>query len=233
MSLDLGLGGKRALVTGGTKGVGRAVVAALHANGMQVLTTARKAEQGLPGGVHFVAADVTTVEGCAAVSAAVRERMNGVDIIVHVAGGSSAPAGGFAALDEAQWQAELNLNLFPAVRLDRALLPAMIAQGSGKIVTVGALSALKGSADMGAYGVAKSAVLRLTEAMAAENGRHGINVNSVLPSIIDTPENRAAMPKADPSKWVSPQALADVIRFLASDAASAIQGALIPVTGRG
>ena len=96
MSLDMGLAGKRALVTGGTKGVGRAVVTALHANGMQVLTTARKAGEGLPEGVHFVAADITIPDGCATVAEAVRERMNGVDVIVHVAGGSSAPAGGFA-----------------------------------------------------------------------------------------------------------------------------------------
>ena len=107
----------------------------------------------------------------------------------------------------------------------------MIEAGGGRIVTVGAQAANKGMARMGAYCAAKSSVMRLTEAMSAELREQHINVNSVLPSIIDTPENRAAMPEADPTRWVSPQALAEVIVFLASDAARAIHGAALPVTG--
>ena len=109
----------------------------------------------------------------------------------------------------------------------------MIGAGSGKIVNVGASSALKGMANMGAYCASKDVVLRMTEAMAAELRECNINVNCVLPSIIDTPENRAAMPDADASRWVSPAALANVIAFLASSDAQAIHGAAIPVVGLG
>ena len=107
----------------------------------------------------------------------------------------------------------------------------MLARGGGKIVNVGAFAAQKGVADMGAYVASKSAVIRLTESMAAELRDKNINVNCVLPTIIDTPENRAAMPDADPRSWVAPADLATVIAFLASDAARAVHGAALPVTG--
>lgn len=133
--MNLQLSGRRVLITGGGKGAGAAVVALFREEGAQVLTTARNRPAALPEEL-FVAADLTTAEGCATVAEAVKARMGGVDIIVHVVGGSSAPAGGFAALGEDEWQQELNLNLFPAVRLDRALLPGMLAQGEGVIVHV-------------------------------------------------------------------------------------------------
>ena len=117
------------------------------------------------------------------------------------------------------------------MRAVHSVVPHMLEQGGGKIVNVGAYSAQKGVAQMGAYVAAKSAVIRLTESMAAELRDKNINVNCVLPTIIDTPENRAAMPKADPSRWVAPRDLANVIAFLASDAARAIHGAAVPVTG--
>ncbi len=107
----------------------------------------------------------------------------------------------------------------------------MLKQGGGRIVNIGAYSALAGKPEMAAYIASKSAVIRLTESMAAELRAHGINVNCVLPSIIDTPQNRASMPKADPAKWVAPEALADVLLFLCSPAARAIHGAAIPVVG--
>jgi NAD(P)-dependent dehydrogenase (short-subunit alcohol dehydrogenase family) len=111
------------------------------------------------------------------------------------------------------------------------VVPGMLARGSGKIVNVGSFGALRGTAQMGAYAAAKSEVLRLTESLAAELREHGINVNCVLPSVIDTPENRKAMPQADPAKWVPPAQLAQVIAFLASDAAQAVHGAAVPVVG--
>ena len=135
MSGDFQLLGLRALVSGGTKGVGEAVVTQLRNAGVRVLTTARS--RGADSGDEmFVAADVTRAEGCAEIADAVRKRLGGVDIVVHVVGGSSAPAGGFAVLNDEVWQSELNLNLLAAVRLDRALLPAMIEQGSGVVVHV-------------------------------------------------------------------------------------------------
>jgi len=136
MSGYLELEGKRALVTGGTKGVGQAVVAALREAGATVLTTARSRSENLSNPDHFVVADVSTAEGCAAVADAVRDRLGGLDIIVHVVGGSAAPAGGFAVLDDNEWHKALDQNLFAAVRLDRALLPAMIEQGSGVVIHI-------------------------------------------------------------------------------------------------
>jgi len=110
-------------------------------------------------------------------------------------------------------------------------VPPMLAAASGKIVNVAAMAALAGKAGMGAYAASKSATIRLTETMAAELRDKGINVNCVMPSIIDTPQNRAAMPDADPGRWVTPAAVAEVILFLASDAARAIHGAAVPVVG--
>src|SRR5713101_8072047 len=136
MSDYLELQGKRALVTGGTKGIGEAVVAALRDAGATVLTTARSQPGHLAHADQFVTADVSTADGCALVAQAVRDRLGGLDILVHVVGGSSAPAGGFAVLDDREWHRALDLNLFPAVRLDRALLPAMLDRGTGVIVHV-------------------------------------------------------------------------------------------------
>ena len=123
------------------------------------------------------------------------------------------------------------LGCFGLFRLAHAVTPLMVARGSGKIVTVGANAAVHGVAQMGAYTASKSVVLRLTEAMAAELRGKGINVNCVMPSIIDTPANRTAMPKADPAKWVAPRDIASVISFLCSNDATAIHGALVPVVG--
>lgn len=254
MNLDLGLAGKRALVTGGTKGVGRAVVSSLHGLGMDVLTTARKAGEGLPEGVHFVASDVTTAEGCARIAEAVRQKMGGVDVIVHVAGGSSAPAGGFAALDEAEWQAELNLNLLPAVRLDRALLPAMIAQGSGVVIHVTSIqSVLPLPEATTAYASAKAALSAYSKSLSKEVAPRGIRVVRVSPGWIATEasvelisriaaengtdhaaaekllmQSIGGIPLGRPSR---PEEVAELITFLASDKAGAITGSEFVIDG--
>src|ERR1700719_3518690 len=130
------LAGYRALVTGSTQGIGAAVAARLREAGATVLITARKPPDALASDDLFVAADVATAEGCAAVASAVMEKLGGIDIVVHVVGGSSAPGGGFAVLDDGEWHRALSQNLFPAVRLDRALLPKMLEQGSGVIVHI-------------------------------------------------------------------------------------------------
>src|SRR5438105_3627924 len=127
MSDNLQLDGRRALVTGGTQGIGKAVVARLLEAGATVLATARMLSAELPDRVMFVAADIATAAGCEMVAEAAHDRLGGVDIVVHVVGGSSSPAGGFAVHDENEWRRAIDLNLMPAVRLDRALLPSMLA----------------------------------------------------------------------------------------------------------
>ena len=129
MTFDLQLTDRRVFVTGGTKGVGAAVVKTLRDAGARVAATARSVPAGARPDVHYVAADLATAEGATAVANAVLEQFGGIDIVVSVLGGSSAPAGGFAALDDGEWSKEISQNLVPAVRLDRALLPSMLAQG--------------------------------------------------------------------------------------------------------
>jgi NAD(P)-dependent dehydrogenase (short-subunit alcohol dehydrogenase family) len=167
----------------------------------------------------------------AAVSAA-QERFGGIDVLCNIAGGFRMGPPVHETPDE-DWDFLFGLNTKSVVHAVRAVVPGMVASGGGRIVNVAANSALKGAAGMAAYCASKDAVIRITEAMAAELKDKRINVNCVLPSVIDTPENRAAMPDADPGRWVGPDALAEVIAFLASDGARAINGAAIPVVGRG
>jgi NAD(P)-dependent dehydrogenase (short-subunit alcohol dehydrogenase family) len=133
---------------------------------------------------------------------------------------------------DADWNLLFDLNVRSVLHCTRAVVPQMVGAGKGKIINVAANSALRGVAQMGAYCASKDAVVRITESMSAELRDSNINVNCVMPSIIDTPENRAAMPDADVHRWVSPEALAEVIAFLASNGARAINGAAIPVAGR-
>jgi NAD(P)-dependent dehydrogenase (short-subunit alcohol dehydrogenase family) len=158
------------------------------------------------------------------------DRFKRIDVLCNIAGGFRMGPPVHETKD-ADWDFLLNLNARSVLYTARAVVPAMLKAGGGKIVNIGAFAAQRGAAGMGAYVASKSAVIRLTETMAAELREKNINVNCVLPTIIDTPENRAAMPKADPGRWVAPQDLAAVIVFLASDAARAIHGAAIPVTG--
>jgi NAD(P)-dependent dehydrogenase (short-subunit alcohol dehydrogenase family) len=157
------------------------------------------------------------------------ERFRRIDALANLAGGFRMGEPVHATPD-ATWNFLLDLNARTLLHAVRAVVPRMLEQGGGKIVNVGAFAAQKGVAQMGAYVAAKSAVIRLTETLAAELREKNINVNCVLPTIIDTPENRAAMPGADPRRWVAPRDLAGVIAFLASDAARAIHGAALPVT---
>lgn len=152
-----------------------------------------------------------------------------LDVLVNVAGGFSFET--VAEGDAQTWRRLYALNALTAVNASRASLPYLVASGAGRIINIGAMSALHAGAGMGPYAASKAGVHRLTEALASEfKGR--ITVNAVLPSIIDTAANRASMPKEDFSRWVTPQEVAEVILFLASDAASGITGALIPVAGR-
>lgn len=152
-----------------------------------------------------------------------------LDILVNIAGGFSFET--VAEGDAQTWRRLYALNVLTALNASRAAIPYLVALNAGRIINIGAMSALQSAAGMGPYAASKAGVHRLTEALANEwKGR--ITVNAVLPSIIDTPANRASMPNEDFSKWVTPQEVADVILFVASEAASGITGALIPVSGR-
>ncbi|MGC2083861.1 MAG: SDR family oxidoreductase [Bradyrhizobium sp.] len=160
---------------------------------------------------------------------AVATHFGRLDALINVAGGFTFEAA--ADGDGSAWPKMYQLNVLTALNASRAALPHLARSSAGRIVNVGAMGALQAGAGMGPYAASKAGVHRLTEALAAE-WKGKITVNAVLPSIIDTAANRASMPKADFDKWVSPQELAEVILFLASDAASGVTGALIPVAGR-
>lgn len=253
MSMDLELAGLRVLVTSGTKGVGKAVVELFCALGARVLTTARTQPDTLPAEA-FVTADLTTVAGCAAVAQAVMERWGSVDVIVHVLGGSSSPAGGFAVLDETAWQQELDHNLFPAVRLDRALLPGMLAQGSGVIIHVTSIQQrLPLPQSTTAYAAAKAALSTYSKSLSKEVSPKGVRVVRVSPGWIETEAAVAlaerlasqagtdyaggkqlimnalgGIPIGRPSK---PMEVANLIAFLASPRAATITGAEYVIDG--
>ena len=158
------------------------------------------------------------------------QRFGRLDGLVNVAGGFQWEKVEGGAIDT--WDQMFAINVRTAVRASQAALPHLLARGRGRIVNVGAAAAGQAALGMGAYAAAKSGVARLTEAMAEEFKDRGITVNAVLPSILDTPANRADMPKADPARWVRPEALARVVLFLLSDDGAPVTGALIPVKGR-
>ena len=187
MSFDLGLSGRRALVTAGTKGVGAAVVEVLRENGANVVTTARSIPRSSLAGVHYVASNITTAEGCTLVAQSALDHLGGIDIVVNVLGGSEAPAGGFAALDDEAWRKEIDLNLMPAVRLDRALLPSMLAQGSGVIIHVTSIQhELPLPESTTAYAAAKAALSTYSKALSKEVTPKGIRVVRVSPGWVET-----------------------------------------------
>jgi NAD(P)-dependent dehydrogenase (short-subunit alcohol dehydrogenase family) len=224
--------GKTCLVTGAAGNLGRAVAVAFAAEGASLILMDHaeehlRAAYGAEGdGRRFAIADLRDAQSVArAIPAGTR-----IDILCNIAGGFRMGQPVHETSDDT-WDLMLGLNAKSVINCARAVVPGMLAAGSGKVVNIGAVAGLSGKANMGAYIASKAAVIRLTESMAAELRDKGINVNCVLPSTIDTPQNRKDMPKADPRRWVAPEALADVVLFLASDAARAIHGASIPVTG--
>jgi NAD(P)-dependent dehydrogenase (short-subunit alcohol dehydrogenase family) len=227
---------KTVLVTGAAGNLGRAIAAAFEARDANLVLAARTRDSLVAAlGAEserrlFVAVDLLDQAALDAAVGRARERFGRVDVLCNIAGGFRMGAPVHQTSDK-DWDFLMDINARTMLHAVRAVVPQMIDAGGGKIVNVGAFAAQKGVAQMGAYVAAKSAVIRMTEAMAAELRDKNINVNCVLPTIIDTPENRAAMPKADISRWVAPADLANVIVFLASEEARAIHGAALPVTG--
>lgn len=228
------------LVTGGSGNLGRAVVQAFHAAGARLIapdrSVGRLAAQFpalAQSDAHWLAegVDVTEPADMAALTAEIKRRFGRVDVLANTVGGYRAGAPlHLTPLDV--WTEMVNLNARSVFVTSQAVIPLMLAQGSGRLIHTAARAALAGGAQAAAYSASKSAVLRLVESMAAELKDAGITVNCILPGTIDTPANRQASPAADFSRWVAPEALADVILFLASPAARAISGAAIPVYGR-
>lgn len=227
------------IITGATGNLGRALVERFHTAGARLVLVERnpdKLKQAYPEldghPDHLLtAADLTDAEAVQAAVSAALDRFGRVDVLVNTVGGFRAgtplhetPLDTFDFL--------MNLNARSVYIAAQAALPAMLAQGRGKIINIAARPGLEGRANQAAYSASKAAVLRLTESMAAEYRMHGINVNAIIPGTIDTPQNRAATPDADFRRWVQPESVADVIAFLASDLARDVHGAALAVLGK-
>ena len=231
MSLDH----RTVIVTGAAGNLGKAVAHAFADRGANLVLvdlerkSLERAFEAESERRSFVSADLLETAGAANVAQAAIARFGRIDVLCNIAGGFRMGEMVHETSDE-NWNFLFDLNARTVLHTVRAVVPHMLSAGGGKIVNVGAFAAQKGAAQMGAYTASKATVIRMTEAMAAELREKNINVNCVLPTIIDTPENRAAMPKADPAKWVAPSDLANVIVFLASDGARAVHGAAVPVT---
>jgi NAD(P)-dependent dehydrogenase (short-subunit alcohol dehydrogenase family) len=216
------------MVTGAAGHLGRAVAKAFDELGASLVLLDMKEEKA--GSHLFLQADLRDAESVQRAAHTALQRFGRIDVLCNIAGAFRMGPPVHETKD-ADWDFLFDVNARSVLHTSRAVVPAMLKSGAGKIINVGAYAAQKGTAAMGAYVASKSAVIRLTETMAAELRDKNINVNCVLPTIIDTPDNRAAMPGADPGRWVPPHDLAAVIVFLASDAARAVHGAAIPVTG--
>jgi NAD(P)-dependent dehydrogenase (short-subunit alcohol dehydrogenase family) len=224
------------VVTGAAGNLGRAVAAAFAERGARLVLVDHRREplEKAYGSEDerrlFAPADLLDQARVEAMTTAAIARFGRVDVLCNIAGGFRMGEPVHATSD-ATWDFLFDVNTRTLLHAVRAVVPHMITRGGGKVVNVGAFAANRGVAQMGAYTASKSAVIRLTEAMSAELREQGVNVNCVLPTVIDTPQNRAAMPDADPSRWVAPADLAAVVVFLASSAARAVHGAAVPVTG--
>jgi len=231
--------GKVVLVTGAAGNLGRAVAAAFAARGARLalvdlnedgLAAARK---DLPEDcqVELIPTNLLQADSVTACVDTVSSKLGSIDVLANIAGGFTMGPLLHDTADK-DWDFMMNLNARSVFNMARAVVPGMLAAGSGRIVNVSARAAREGKAKMGPYCASKAAVITLTETLAAEHKHAGINVNCILPGTIDTPQNRADMPDADYSKWVPTAALADVVVFLAAEASRCVTGAAIPVYGQ-
>jgi NAD(P)-dependent dehydrogenase (short-subunit alcohol dehydrogenase family) len=253
MTPFISLEGKRALVTSGTRGAGAATVKLFSELGAKVLTSARSKPGELPAEM-FVGVDLTTPEGCAQLAGAVRERLGGVDIIVHMLGGSSAPAGGYEALTDDEWRKELDLNLMPAIRLDRELVPAMTAQGSGVVIHVTSIQRVMPLPESTiGYAAAKAALSSYSKSLSKLVSPKGVRVVRVSPGWIATEGSMAFAERLSGQHGVSveaaktmimdalggipigrpagPDEVASLIAFVASERAGSITGTEYVIDG--
>ena len=231
--------GKIALITGAAGNLGRTAATAFREAGASLVLVDLSEEhlQRVYGqwlganDVFLVATNLTEERSVQRMADEAKAKLGGVDILANIAGGfSMGPLVHESPIED--WDRMLDMNARSMFLACRAIVPHMLERGSGRIVSVSARAALQVKARMGPYCVSKAAVIRLTETMADEYKHHNITVNCILPGTIDTPQNREAMPEADHSKWVSTVDLANVILFLASNQARAVNGAAVPVYGR-
>jgi NAD(P)-dependent dehydrogenase (short-subunit alcohol dehydrogenase family) len=223
--------GKVLIVTGALGALGKVVAETALARGARVagIDYAPSQMSATPERIEIGGVDLSDPAQAKTAVEAAAKHFGSLDALINIAGGFAFETVGDG--DIKTWQRMHALNVLTALNTSRAALPHLAASGAGRIVNIGAMGALQAGSGMGPYAASKAGVHRLTEALANE-WKGKVTVNAVLPSIIDTKANRADMPKADFSKWVTPQELAEVILFLASDAASGVTGALIPVSGR-
>jgi NAD(P)-dependent dehydrogenase (short-subunit alcohol dehydrogenase family) len=254
MSFELQLAGMRALVTGGSRGVGAAVVQALVEADARVMAAGRSLPSRAVDSVRYIAADLSTAEGAHQAAKSVHEHLGGIDILVNVVGGSKAPAGGFAALSDSEWSKELDLNLMSAVRLDRALLPSMVAQRSGVVIHVTSIQRVLPLPESTiAYAAAKAALSTYSKALSKEVTPKGVRVVRVSPGWIETEaavalaERLAAQAGTDYEggkrlimnglggiplgRPAQPREVADLIAFLVSPRAASISGVEYVIDG--
>ncbi len=229
----MNLSGKVLAITGSDGALGQAAAATLSGYGatLALIEHASTPSTALPAGaLHYGGIDLTQENAARAVMERVVKDAGRLDGLVNIAGGFRWEELAGGTLDS--WDSMYRINLRTAVVSTQAALPFLLQSGGGRIVNVGAMGAVKAAAGMGAYAASKAGVAKLTEALAEELKDRGITVNAILPSTLDTPKNRADMPRADFTRWVAPAEAAEVIAFLVSDAARAVTGALIPVAGR-
>jgi len=219
------------MLTGAAGNLGRAVASAFADAGDNLVLLDLKTG-ALPSNDRqlYVAANLLDAQSVQSAVEQAMQRFKRIDVLCNIAGGFRMGSPVHETSDK-DWNFMLDINARTLLNMSRAVVPVMLKAGGGKIVNIGAFAAQKGAAQMGGYFASKSAVIRLTESMSAELRDKNVNVNCVLPTTLDTPENRKSMPTADPKKWVAPEDLANVIAFLASDPARAVHGAAIPVTG--
>ena len=225
--------GKVILITGAAGNLGRAVATAFAERGASLVLADYSTEglEAIPESGLKIQVDLTSEASTRAMVAETVKENGQIDVLANIAGGfSMVPM--LHETDAADWEFMMNLNARSVFYTSKAVIPHMLQQGSGSIVSVSARAAREGKGKMGPYCASKAAVITLTESMAAEHKHNNINVNCILPGTIDTPQNRNDMPDSDFSKWVPPSALADVIVFLASEEARCVTGAAIPVYGQ-